>query len=394
MKGKLIQGSWSQQTEKDISYQWVQKMPDIELIEKGISILKFQESFQKRNTEMEFRLIRRITETQFHNEKLKNYDPNLNKMNRYNNIIPYEHTIVNLEKDSEDEENLYINASFIGSIFEDDDKNKFIATQGPLPNTQIHFWKMIWQNDVECIVMVCNLKENDKVQCEQYWPIEVNQEVQQGIYKLKLVEEILIFQNLYKRTILLEKENSDIKKKFININLQNGETMEFLVKKIIIAGVGRTGTLISLVNLMIIVEYYVPIIQEIIKNQQSIENLNNCNISIFGTVRKIREQRWGMVHHSEQYAYLYKYMNLAIEKVLKIINADKYFNLQLNSTFENNIYEGNQSLDNEVKNNENQQELNQQEQNQQEQNQQEQNQQEQNQQEQNQQDQYQQEQNQ
>lgn len=37
-------------------------------------------------------------------------------------------------------------------------KNKFIATQGPLPETLGHFWKMVWNESVQCIVMLCNLK--------------------------------------------------------------------------------------------------------------------------------------------------------------------------------------------------------------------------------------------
>jgi len=45
---------------------------------------------------MEYRLLRRITETQYHNNELIDFNPNLNKMNRYNNIIPYKHSSVNL----------------------------------------------------------------------------------------------------------------------------------------------------------------------------------------------------------------------------------------------------------------------------------------------------------
>lgn len=64
---------------------------------------------------MEYRLVRRITETQYHNKKLIDFKPNLNKMNRYNNIIPYNHTCVKLPvEDGEDEEKgAYINASWV-----------------------------------------------------------------------------------------------------------------------------------------------------------------------------------------------------------------------------------------------------------------------------------------
>jgi len=68
---------------------------------------------------MEYRLIRRITESQYHNEKLKEFNPSLHKMNRYNNIIPYEHSEVKLDvEEGEEEHEKYINASYINSVFE------------------------------------------------------------------------------------------------------------------------------------------------------------------------------------------------------------------------------------------------------------------------------------
>ena len=33
-----------------------------------------------------------------------------------------------------------------------------------------NFWKMIFHENVELIVMLCNLKENNKAQCDRYWP--------------------------------------------------------------------------------------------------------------------------------------------------------------------------------------------------------------------------------
>ena len=62
------------------------------------------------------------------------------------------------------------------------------------------------------------------------------------------------------------------------------------------AGIGRTGTLITL--------YY--LITEL-TNQRS--NGNPVEASIFGTVRSLREQRAGAVQTYEQYEYIYDFVS-------------------------------------------------------------------------------------
>ena len=41
---------------------------------------------------------------------------------------------------------------------------------GPLPKTNIDFWRLVWQERPPTIVMVTNLKEGSKIKCQQYWP--------------------------------------------------------------------------------------------------------------------------------------------------------------------------------------------------------------------------------
>ncbi len=41
--------------------------------------------------------------------------------------------------------------------------NEYIASQGPIPSTFSDFWRMVWEMDSPTIVMVTNLKEEDKV---------------------------------------------------------------------------------------------------------------------------------------------------------------------------------------------------------------------------------------
>lgn len=49
-------------------------------------------------------------------------------------------------------------------------ENIFICCQAPTEKTVVDFWRMVWQERVKEIIMLCRLKEGGKEKCYQYWP--------------------------------------------------------------------------------------------------------------------------------------------------------------------------------------------------------------------------------
>ncbi|XP_011221977.1 tyrosine-protein phosphatase non-receptor type 22 isoform X2 [Ailuropoda melanoleuca] len=88
------------------------------------------------------------------------------KKNRYKDILPYDHSRVELSLITSDEDSNYINANFIKGVY---GPKGYIATQGPLSTTLLDFWRMIWEYSVLIIVMACMEFEMGKKKCERYW---------------------------------------------------------------------------------------------------------------------------------------------------------------------------------------------------------------------------------
>lgn len=47
---------------------------------------------------------------------------------------------------------------------------RYIATQGPLRETQLDFWLMVWEQRAPLVVMVTPLEEKGRSKCHKYWP--------------------------------------------------------------------------------------------------------------------------------------------------------------------------------------------------------------------------------
>ncbi|XP_076799993.1 uncharacterized protein LOC143445058 isoform X2 [Clavelina lepadiformis] len=114
--------------------------------------------------------------------------------NRYRSILPNQHSRVQLPSiPGEDTLSTYINANYIRDCTEisppppqSDEENiatpvtrenaTFIATQGPLTNTIVDFWRMIWQEESSAVIMLTKLKER-KEKCAPYLPSAVDESV-------------------------------------------------------------------------------------------------------------------------------------------------------------------------------------------------------------------------
>ena len=82
--------------------------------------------------------------------------------NRYVGLYPFDDTRVKLVLRPGIDGSDYINANYVESFLQ---KDRFIATQAPLEHTFEDFWRMIWQQNCQTIVM--SSKEREKKQVIQ-----------------------------------------------------------------------------------------------------------------------------------------------------------------------------------------------------------------------------------
>jgi len=107
--------------------------------------------------------------------------------NRFRDVIPYDYSRVRLEKIGDDESTDYINASWVHDVLYDflgetERKKTYISAMGPIHrvsdyeaenvDTSPDFWRMVWEQGVEVIVMLTKLSEDmsEMEKCSQYWP--------------------------------------------------------------------------------------------------------------------------------------------------------------------------------------------------------------------------------
>lgn len=80
--------------------------------------------------------------------------------NRFLNILPFDKNRIRLSPVAGARLSDYINASIIDGFQQ---KHAFIATQAPLENTVVDFWRMVSEQNVHVIVMLTKIEEKGQV---------------------------------------------------------------------------------------------------------------------------------------------------------------------------------------------------------------------------------------
>uniref|UniRef100_A0A8C5GYC6 Receptor-type tyrosine-protein phosphatase epsilon n=1 Tax=Gouania willdenowi TaxID=441366 RepID=A0A8C5GYC6_GOUWI len=244
----------------------------------------------------------------YHHGSFEEASRELNReKNRYPNILPYDHSRVALGYLDGHLCSDYINASYIDGYKE---KNKFIAAQGPKPETVADFWRMIWEQKTSTIVMLTNLKERKEDKCCQYWPekgcwMYGNVRVAMEDFTVLVDYTIRKFYIQYQGidgpraprlvTQLHFTSWPDFGVPFTPIGM-----LKFLKKvkavnpsyagPVVVhcsAGVGRTGTFIVIDSMI-----------DMMHMEQRLD--------VFGFVSRIREQRCQLIQTDMQYSFIYQ----------------------------------------------------------------------------------------
>ncbi|KAM9704932.1 tyrosine-protein phosphatase non-receptor type 12-like isoform 2-T2 [Menidia menidia] len=273
----------------------------------------------------DFMRLRRLS-TKYRTEKI--YPTNVGereenvKKNRYKDILPFDHTRVKLAFKTTNQDTDYINANFIKGI---DGPKAYIATQGPLPNTVIDFWRMIWEYKVAVIVMACREFEMGRKKCERYFPPGEEEPMTFGPFRISCESEqrrtdyyvrILIVQNETETRRITQFHymnwpDHDVPSSFDSILDMIGLMREYQDNDDIpicvhcSAGCGRTGAICA-------IDYT----WNLLKAGKIPEDFN-----VFRLIQEMRTQRHSAVQTKEQYELVHKAIAQLFEKQLLLLES-------------------------------------------------------------------------
>ncbi|XP_065810391.1 receptor-type tyrosine-protein phosphatase F isoform X10 [Labrus bergylta] len=224
--------------------------------------------------------------------------------NRYANVIAYDHSRVVLTSVDAVPGSDYINSNYIDGYRK---QNAYIATQGPLPETLSDFWRMVWEQRSNTIVMMTRLEEKSRVKCDQYWPARGTETY--GMIQVTMLDTVELA-TYSVRTFALYKNGSSEKREVRQFQFMAWPDhgvpeyptpiLAFLRRvkacnppdagPMVVhcsAGVGRTGCFIVIDAML-----------ERMKHEKSVD--------IYGHVTCMRAQRNYMVQTEDQYIFIHE----------------------------------------------------------------------------------------
>ncbi|XP_044041364.1 tyrosine-protein phosphatase non-receptor type 12 isoform X2 [Siniperca chuatsi] len=273
----------------------------------------------------DFMRLRRLS-TKYRTEKI--YPTNVGereenvKKNRYKDILPFDHSRVKLTLKTTNQDTDYVNANFIKGM---DGPEAYIATQGPLPNTVMDFWRMNWEYNVAVIVMACREFEMGRKKCERYFPLLGEEPVSFGPFRISCESE-QARTDYFIRTLTVEYENEtrritqfhymnwpdhDVPSSFDSILDMIGLMREYQENDDVpicvhcSAGCGRTGAICA-------IDYT----WNLLKAGKIPEDFN-----VFRLIQEMRTQRHSAVQTKEQYELVHRAIAQLFEKQLQQLES-------------------------------------------------------------------------
>ncbi|KAJ0662319.1 putative protein-tyrosine-phosphatase [Helianthus annuus] len=252
------------------------------------------------------------------------------RKNRYSDVVPFDANRVVIDpcKDHRPSTMGYINASFItAEANPSENVSRFIATQGPLPETFEDFWEMVLQNRCPAIVMLTKLVDHSRIQkCGDYFQAENGPRLFGNICtvtkKITTTDTSLVLRHME----MNREESEDPPLPVLHIQYpewpDHGVPYDTLAVREIFrrlrhipsskgpivvhcsAGIGRTGTYCAIHNT----------IQRILIGDMSA-------LDLVKTVSSFRSQRMGMVQTLDQYIFCYEAIIDELEDLISDSNV-------------------------------------------------------------------------
>uniref|UniRef100_A0A6Q2Y5F4 protein-tyrosine-phosphatase n=1 Tax=Esox lucius TaxID=8010 RepID=A0A6Q2Y5F4_ESOLU len=290
----------------------------------GVCVMREGDQKGEDNFGSDFMRLRRLS-TKYRTEKI--YPTNVGekeenvKKNRYKDILPFDHTRVKLTMKITNQDSDYINANFIKGI---DGPEAYIATQGPLQNTVLDFWRMNWEYNV-VIVMACREFEMGRKKCERYFPLLGDEPMSFGPFRISCESE-QTRPDYFIRSLTVEYDNEtrritqfhymnwpdhDVPSSFDSILDMIGLMREYQEHDDVpicihcSAGCGRTGAICA-------IDYT----WNLLKAGKIPEDFN-----VFRLIQEMRTQRHSAVQTKEQYELVHRAIAQLFEKQLQLLDS-------------------------------------------------------------------------